>query len=513
MLILITCLLLFLTAAGLLVLRVVQPNARYTWLVASGGAALAFISMFFWLPQNPSALTLPSWRPLSLFPTPILFAINGVSWALALSISALTLAILLTAVTRSVVSNSLSWAGILALSGVGILAVTANNPLTLLLIWAFIDITELVIQLSSVDGEKNNEQVVVSFSTRVLGMLFILWAFIQNFSGSGVFSFETMPSGAGIYLVMAAGLRLGILPLHLPYGAGSSLRRRFGTGLRLIGAISTLGMLGHATITPSEFTPFLLFFVSAAGLYGGWMWLRAPDELTARPYWLIGMAALAVTSALNENPVGAAAWGSAMLLTGGALFLSSVRNIRLSRAMLIGVWSLSAFPFSLTGSAWAGGFHFTTPFMLIVQALLMAGMTRHTLRNNGNETLEDQPGWAKVAYPAGITTLLVVQIILGFVGWEGALQTQSWLQAIIAAILTAGLVWGSRRLRIFNPVRAHWVSAASGSVNNIYQWLWSMYRGLARLSLTVTNAFEGEGGMMWSLLFLILFISFVMQGN
>jgi len=42
MLILISCLLLFITAFALLVLQVTRPNARYTWLVAVGGALLAF---------------------------------------------------------------------------------------------------------------------------------------------------------------------------------------------------------------------------------------------------------------------------------------------------------------------------------------------------------------------------------------------------------------------------------------------------------------------------------------
>jgi predicted permease len=35
---------------------------------------------------------------------------------------------------------------------------------------------------------------------------------------------------------------------------------------------------------------------------------------------------------------------------------------------------------------------------------------------------------------------------------------------------------------------------------------------LARLGLAVTDALEGEGGIMWTLLFLILFISIIVQG-
>jgi len=513
MLILVTCLLLFATAAALLILRALQPNARYTWLVASGGAAFALISVFFWLAQMPSSLNLPVWQPLSLFPTPIAFTIDGISWALTISICSLTLAVLLTSVTRSVITNSLSWAGILALGGIGILAVTANNPLTLLLVWAFIDLIELISQLSSVNGEKQSEQIVISFSTRAFGIALLLWSYIESSMSGNSFSFQTMSANTGAYLVIAAGLRLGVLPLHLPYSAGSFLRRGFGTSLRLIGAAASLSILMRVTISPSGLTPYLMILTTIAALYGGWMWLRAPDELNARPYWMIGIASLAILSALSGNPVGAAAWGCVLIFAGGALFLSSVQNLRLNRALLIGVWSLSALPFSLTGSAWMGSFNFITPFALIAQALMMAGFIRHALRSTASETLDDQPGWAKIVYPAGIIVLLAAQILLGFIGWEGAFESGSWIQAMIASLLTLGLVWGFRRFRIFNPVRAHWVSAAGAGVNSIYQWLWSLYRGLARLSQTITESLEGEGGIMWTLLFLALFILVITRGN
>jgi hypothetical protein len=511
MLILVTCLLLFITALVLIILRATQPNARYAWLVAFSGAVAAFISVFFWLLQMPFQLDLPAWQPKSLFTTSVLFCADGISWALALSVTALTVAIMATSVTRPVFTNSLSWAGILTLTGTGILAVTANNLLTLLLMWAFLDLTELFSQISSVNA-KSSERVVISFATRMLGLELLLWSAIESFANGSAFSFQSMPSNAGIYLVIAAGLRLGVLPLHLPYAPDSNLRRGLGTALRLIGAISTLSVLGRVQIAQTGVTSILMILTSVAGIYGGWMWLRAPEELNGRPYWMIGIASLAVLSAASGNPIGTVAWGCAMILVGGALFLTSIQDHRLNRALLIGVWSLSTLPFSLTGGAWLGRLGFVTPFAIATQALLMAGLVRHTLRAGGSETWDEQPGWAKTVYPAGIILLLVTQLLLGFIGWDGALQTGSWLQALFASLLTMGLVWGARRFRIFNPVRAHWVTATGAGVNSLYQWLWSLYRGLARLAQTINISLEGEGGVMWTLLFLILFISIIVEG-
>ena len=304
MLIIVSCLLFFVTALALMVLLITQPNARYAWLVAVGGGTLALVSVFIWLAQMSFDLALPAWKPLTLFLNPISFRADGLSWPFAVSISALTLTILLTVVSQPAFTNSYTWAGTLALGGLGILAVTANNPLTLLLIWSALDITELITQLRSVNGAVNNEKVVTSFSTRAFGSFLLLWANIVSIAVGSTFNFQSIASGSGLYLVIAAGLRLGVLPLHLPYSSESTVRRGFGTALRLISAASSLVLLSHvpAGSLSSALTPFLTSLGIIAAIYGGWMWLRAPDELTGRPYWIISLAALSIISALSGNP-------------------------------------------------------------------------------------------------------------------------------------------------------------------------------------------------------------------
>jgi hypothetical protein len=480
-----------------------------------GGALLALISVFAWLAQMPFELTLPAWQPSNVFPSPILFRAERLSWPFSLSITTLTLTILLTAITRSTLTNSVTWAGTLALGGVGILAATADNPLTLLLVWGALDLMELVTQLRSVEGRANNERVVISFSTRALGIGLLLWANIVSIAKGNTFDFQSIAPEAGLYLVAAAGLRLGVLPLHLPYPSEMTLRRGIGTSLRLVSAMTSLVLLAHIPLESltSALTPFLLGLAVFAALYGSWMWLRAPDELTGRPYWIISLAALSVISALSGSPLGVVAWGCALILVGGSLFLASAQQAWVDRALLVGAWSLSSLPFSLTASAWLGSLGFFVPFVIAAQSLLMAGFVRQALRSAGRTSLESQPGWADKIYPAGIILLVIFQLLLGLVGWDGALQAGAWLQALITSVLTVGLVWATPRLRILNPIRAHWVSPAMSGLSSTYSGLWVIYRFLGRISQAITATLEGEGGIMWTLLLLILFISFVIQGT
>jgi hypothetical protein len=293
-----------------------------------------------------------------------------------------------------------------------------------------------------------------------------------------------------------------------------TLRRGIGTSLRLVSAMTSLVLLVHIPLESltSALTPLLLGLAVFAALYGSWMWLRAPDGLTGRPYWIISLAALAVISALSGSPLGVVAWGCALILVGGSIFLASAQQIWVDRALLIGTWSLSSLPFSLTASAWLGSLGFFLPFVIVAQSLLMAGFVRQALRSTGRASLEAQPGWADKIYPAGIILLVIFQLLLGLVGWDGALQVGAWLQALITSALTVGLVWVTPRLRILNPIRAHWVSPAMSGLSSAYSGLWVVYRFLGRISQAITATIEGEGGIMWTLLLLILFISFVIQG-
>jgi hypothetical protein len=522
MFILVTVATLIITAIVLLILNFTAPNFRYNWLIATGGVLLGWISVFVWQAQMPLSVQFPAWQPELLFPQSPTFVGDGIAWTFTLSLTTLCLAIILTAVVRSNFPRPINWVGTLVLTSLGILAVLADNPLTLVLIWAAIDISELIAQMRVVDDPRLSERTVIAFASRVAGIFVLLWADMVSVANGQSLDFRSAPPQAGLYLVAAAGLRIGVLPLHLPYSGESSLRRGFGTGLRMISAASSLILLARIPTTSltSPIAPYLLILVSLAAVYGGWQWLRAPDELTGRPFWLIGMGSLAVAAALRANPIGATAWGCGLILVGGALFLSSEQNKWLTRALLIGAWGISGLPFSLTATGWNSGIvppllgWLAWPFLIAAHAMLVAGFVRHCLRTATRVNSEDHPLWAKNVYPIGISLLLLVTILLGFFGWGGTLQFGNWFVAVMTSLLIAGLIWLTPRLRILNPVRAHWVRPAHASwLDWGYQALWNLYRQLGRVSNVVSNVLEGESGVMWTLLVLVLFASFFAQGN
>lgn len=516
--IVITFLILFLTALTLLVLRIMIPGFRYSWLFAVGGTFLAWISVFLWQLGLPIQLRFTIWQPALLFSQSPTFVADRIGWAFVLSLITLCMAILITAAVRPRFPSPISWVGTLVLTSLGMLAVVADNPLTLVLIWAAIDLVELVTQIWFVEDTRLSERIAITFASRATGILILLWADVIGGSSGQPLDFRLASPQAGLYLILAAGLRLGALPLHLPYPSESALRRGFGTGLRMVSAASSLILLARIPTGSigSPIMQILLMLVSLAAVYGGWMWLRAPDDLTGRPFWLIGMGSLAIAAALRSNPVGAAAWGCTLILAGAALFLFSEPNRWLARALYISVFAISSLPFSITATGWVSGgtgFWLSLPFLIAAHAMLMAGFFRHLQRTATRPTNEDQPIWGKNVFPFGISILLLTMILLGVFGWDGALRFGNPFLGILVSILTVVVLWLTPRLRILNPVRAHWVKPTDASWFDWgYRALWELYRQLGRVSNSFLGMLEGESGLMWTLLFLVLFVTVFTQG-
>ncbi len=194
MLILITPLLLFLTALAVAILQIMRPEYRFTWLTAVGGALLAWISVLLWQANMPLSFNLLLWKPESLFSESPAFSAETILWPYALSLVTLAISILLTASVNETFTSAFAWAGSLTLCGLGLLAVTAANPLTLALAWAALDFTELIIMLRSVNNSIASERVVISFSLRAAGIGLLVWANVVTSAAGRGFNFLTNSS-------------------------------------------------------------------------------------------------------------------------------------------------------------------------------------------------------------------------------------------------------------------------------------------------------------------------------
>lgn len=505
MFLLLTIGVLLFTALVMLLVRLARPAFAYHWLFAAFGVLAAWPLALLARRGLPRDIPLLPWERLSWFDTPLTLRVDGVSWPYVFAVTTLVLGVILTVVARRQPVNWRAWAGSLTLAGFTLLAVAAGNPLTLLVTWGALDIVELLILLAQIRENSAYTRAVVSFGARLGGTLLLLAAVVlTRAAGATELSFSAIPANAGLVLLLAAGLRLGVLPLAVSFSQDPPMRRGIGTMLRLAPAAATLVLLARVAEVgaPPNWLPGLLALAGFSALVGAAGWALAADELGGRPYWVLGCTSLAVVAALRGQPAASQAWGIACVLAGGLIFLYSARHRFLLALMALGLVGISGLPFTPLAAATDVYLPLqpVSGLFLLAHALLLLGYARHVLRPA--EALASMERWVWVIYPFGLAMLPGAHLLSGFLPAPLGITPAWWagLAALgLAALLGALGRWGPRF-----PQRIFLTLGKVFSLDWFYRLLWIAYRVGGRLIALLSRVLEGEGGILWTLALLAL---------
>ena len=297
----------------LLSIRKVNRSPGLMWLVTAflTIAAWLFALALHWMDPLPFALG--RWITPVGNGTALIYQLDAVSWPYFFALCSLSVAVVLTSAVWFQVTeeaNPWAWAGILVITAAGLVAVLSGSPLALILSWTVLDVIDLVYLLQTPD-RGSSSQVVLLFSSRLFGTLVACAALLVSQAAGKVMTFTELPASAGMLLLFAAGLRLGVIPLHLPYTQEEGSRRGVGTLMRLVSPAASLVVLGRlpAAVVPPNWAYLFLAFTSLAALYGAAMWATSRNELAGRPYWLICLAGMAVGCSIRGQPSSAPVWG------------------------------------------------------------------------------------------------------------------------------------------------------------------------------------------------------------
>lgn len=517
---LLVVLILEVTAAGLFLLRLFRPRFGYSWLIAVFGALLAWGAA--WYSREAIGVVLPvmGWNPVAMFMDSPVIWFDEISWTYTLALATLALAVILTDVVRAAESDWFAWVGSLGLVGIGILTITAGNPLSMLLAWTAIDLVELALMLWHIRPIEGRNRIVLAFASRVGGSFLLLIASLVAIHDGNRLTFEQIPQTVVIYLLLAAGLRLGIIPVHLPLMGELALRRGLGTIVRLVPSAASLVLLVRTAQAgvPAQQVGLLLGLSAVAAYVSVYFWLNARDELEGRPFWIIGMASLSLAAAVQSAPGASLAWGLAMLYGGGVLFLYSTRHRWLHPIMILALLGCSALPLT---PAWGGALMYQQPRSWIVylfilpHLLLLAGYLRHVLRSSS--AVEGAERWVWLIYPAGLLVIPGVHYLTSWLQrWYTPAAEQLWsLPVLIASGLSTGLAllaWGRGQRSTQLPQRVRRFLRSILALEWAYRLVWRGYRLVDRVVDFFSELLEGEGGLLWAFLIIILFLAILAQG-
>lgn len=516
-------------ALAILILQRVRPSYGDSWLIAVGVALMVWGVMLALRWQENALVSLPAWWPVdrTVFFT---FQADRISWMYGFSLASLVMAVVLTAAVR--LQQRITpwlWAEIFLLEAAGLLVVLSGSFTTLIFVWTIMDVVELIVMLQNMRQVHQSQAAVVSFMLRLSGTLLVVWGIVRSQAVGAPLNLNTIIPEAGILLLLGVGFRLGVVPLHLPYGEEPRLRRGLGTLVRLSAAASSLVVLARlpSQTISGQWYPFLLAFSALAALYGAAMWASARTEMDGRPYLLIALAGLAFACVIQGQPTASIAWGVGLILYGGLLFLSSVRVPRFFIIGLLGWLGLSGLPFTPSASGWAGlisqPFSAANSLFIVAHALLMLGYMRHVLQS-GSTTVLEEP-WVNTVYIAGLSGLILIGWVVVFFGQPAGLELGVWWASSISAVLAVGgwfwfSRWQSKRL---GSEGGGWFAVLAGrigpwlgealSLRWLYRGLSFVFQLLQSLVSFLSMLLEGQGGVLWALLLLALLSTLIAAGG
>ncbi len=527
-----------LLGAALAVLIQDRTRPRYgtSWLIAISACIISWLAILVMRLRLPTSLAFLSWdNPDLNLMGDFSLLLDYDSWPYAMALITVTLAVILTDSARTRYdSTPRSWSASMLITALGLLALQSGTSLTLISAWVIVDIIELIYLLRLEDAERYILRIIISFGVRTASILMLILATARGWQTSGVFDLTQIPQVAGFLFLIAAGLRLGVFPLNLPFLQEPTLRRGAGNIIRLAPVASSLCLLARlpADVIPSGLSGWVPLFhamLALAAIYAAFRWLSTSDEIEGRPFWIIAWAALATESVINGHPDASLAWGIALILPGSLLFLYYPKVQRMNFLLYFGLVSLVGLPYTPLASAWAGlvsgGISFWTFAFLIAHAVMVFGYLNRILQPGGEAGAMES--WARIVYPLGLILIIQTILALGLIGWPGSLTLGVWWLGLISTVLVFSALITIHRLGITPP---YIQLPASSPITKALDWIIPKLEPLIRLEWVyklawwVNNAagavlkgfstiLEGEGGILWTILLLVLLITILIGGG
>lgn len=528
MLILLPIIISLISAGIIFILTRLKTNIGRVWLVAAIFSILnwGYILAMRWF--YPIQIQIPEWFPIGdIIQRAIVLQLDTYSWPLLFALCAVQTAVIVTDSARlNEIPSTNIWSGLFLVYSVGFLSVLSNSVIAFLLIWALVDFLEFLVMAKTIPQKEMTNEIVVSFAVKTLGLMFLILGILVSYNLGTPLSVNQINNQIGIFILISVGLRMGVIPFNLPYVRGSTVRRGLGNAIRMISVSSSLIVLLRLPITGFQEATFniLLFFTSLGILFGSIMWFNSSNELEGRPYWIITLAGLAIFSSIHGDLLAALSWGLVLILSGSVLFLYSARGWKLTIIPLLAMVGLSGLPFTPGAVGWQGiiiqGDFLRNIVNILALAFLILGYLQHA--NYPEIRLKQKEKWIWLTYPIGLILLILTHwLIFGFSDLQFILPGKilassiAFLVPLIIYFLITKFRQASHFSDYFQDVLRPFgeIFIKIVSFQWLYKTIWAILGFFQKIVNILVNVLEGQGGIIWVVVFLIMIITLITSGD
>ena len=521
-------------SAAIFILRVLKRNLRMMWLAAFLGTGFSWLFLVLARSGIPHEIQFTIWMPVNIQDLahasniPVLL-LDNISWTFALVLSTIALSVILTDVSRLVEESWRFWFSTILITLLGVLAALAGNPFTFILAWTALDLADFVISILNISGDPARRQVFISLVTRISGIFVMIGVILLADSQTVLLTFDMLLPRFAPLILLAVLLRLiyfifqksNLYEQEIPLGLGTAVRiTSIATCLVLIVRVAEVGI-------SAEWMPVLLILSLVLLIYLAIRWVMSENDLLGRPFWLMSLALITFVSAIVGNVAASLIFSVSGLLLIGLQNLARIRVRNLFIFLVLGIFSISMLPFSPT---WQTASLFTyfwnnisfpiafiATFMGILGlSLLFLGYLRFGLALEMGEI--NQERWIWLLYIPGLALLLLTNYA---VGWSNLpdfrnLPLFEWLVGGLICGLTASMIFYTRRKNILskfliNDSRLFVAIKDVGLLGIVNSLISLILKTIGNIISILNFVLEGEGGLLWSYLFLVMLISLALQ--
>lgn len=523
---------LLLIAAVLLIwiLAFLKQRPGSIWLVAAVMVSITWGSIILVGVLNPQPIVINQWLPEPFNFTNLVFSFSAHNWEYGFLLVSLLVAVIFSEAKyldtpdyiRKISSSIL-------LTAVAMLAVMSGSLLTFVICWAMIDLIEFGVLAVLMGHPRTLVTAVTSILFRLIGLFLLILLVSLTPSealAENTIEFEvTSPLWWPVVLLVI--FRAGTLPLFQPYVQASAYQRGVVTILRAIPLLITFPFIHYIVDARgvAATSDFWLVVVAVAVLWGGASWFGAVDELHGRPYFLFTIAGFGLTVLLTGQ-IDALLGLAVLLIIGGAgLFLYAPRFKKFNLFIFLLVVDILSFPFTpsapLARLFDVQGSLIVKGFWGLALALILAGMIKHSLTRVKYE--QPAESWMLLFHTVALYFVSVSPWVMVAVLWDRQTQYLRWWPGISIAVL-CGLITAvflllrsrMRFIRIKHKNLGSGLEMVTTAVGNLYKFNWisrifsSIGFVISKIVNLLARVMEGDGGILWSFLFIVLLLSLLL---
>ena len=456
------------------------------------------------------------------------FVLDRVSYPYMLAASALLVVLLLTAPSYMEPQTAPRlWFFYLLIETIGYLSVSAKNLTFVIYGWVIFDGIDLLTRY--LQG-KISRGYVTAIAVRFVGTILAASSLAFSSADPGLSGGMFISNRAGIFLMLACGLRMGILPISQPYSEVSSSRVGLGTMLRLVSVLTVMPVLSR--IPMGSVDPNLAIILSITGgfasLVGSVGWLLSENAFTGNTYFALAICGMAFVSSLNGDQAALTVWGVSLALTCASLSLYQIHNIFMNILASLLIICFSGMPYTPNAVGWNGlvspPYSIKDLLFIIVMLLLIAGAFNHILRT-AEKKFSDLEPWMRSVYPLGFLAAVGTHCFIGMFCFD-KMFSPGVIPASVPAfagglMLAAFLHWMPERIRTQNMLA--WTREGVSLFWRLMQRLLDMnwlirlggtiMRSASRIVSAITLILENNGGLIWEFLLLAFLVAAAFSGG